>query len=56
MIISCYLDITIKEVIPNDLNKALNYAQHHGLALIIGMDSNAHSSSFALPLTKEANN
>ena len=46
MIISCYLDIKLKEVIPSGLNKALNYAQNHGLAVILGMDSNAHSSSF----------
>ena len=46
MIISCYLDINIKEVIPAELNKALYYAQKNGLAIIIGMDSNAHSSSF----------
>ena len=46
MIISCYLDINIKDVIPHELNKALEYAQQQGLAVIIGMDSNAHSSSF----------
>ena len=36
MIISCYLDINIKEVIPKELNKALNYALQHGLAVILG--------------------
>ena len=33
MIISCYLDINIKEVIPRELNKALDYAQYHGCLL-----------------------
>ena len=33
-------------MIPPELNKALDYAQNQGLAVIIGMDSNAHSSSF----------
>ena len=46
MVISCYLDINIKDVIPPELNKALEYAQNQGLAVILGMDSNAHSSSF----------
>ena len=32
MVISCYLDINLKEVIPAELNKVLNYAQNHGLA------------------------
>ena len=48
MIISCYLDINIKDVIPPELNKALDYAQKQGLAVILGMDSNAHSSSLSL--------
>ena len=52
MIISCYLDINIKEVIPSELNKALYYAQQHGLAVILGMDSNAHSSSFGSTTNK----
>ena len=46
MVISCYLDINIKDIIPPELHKALYYAQQQGLAVIIGMDSNAHSSSF----------
>ena len=37
---------SLKEVIPPELNKALDHAQQHGLAVILGMDSNAHSSSF----------
>ena len=52
MVISCYLDINIKDVIPPGLNKALDYAQKHGLAVIIGMDSNAHSSSFGSTTNK----
>ena len=52
MVISVYLDINLKEVIPNEMNKALNYAQQHGLAVIIGMDSNAHSSSFGTTTNK----
>ena len=52
MVISVYLDINLKEVIPNEMNKALNYAQQHGLAVIIGMDSNAHSSSFCTTTNK----
>ena len=52
MVISCYLDINIKEVIPKELNKALDYAQNHGLAVILGMDSNAHSTSFGTSTNK----
>ena len=52
MIISCYLDINIKDVIPPELNKALDYAQKQGLAVILGMDSNAHSSSFGSTANK----
>ena len=52
MIISCYLDINIKDVIPEELNRALNHAQQHGLAVILGMDANAHSSSFGTTTNK----
>ena len=46
LIISAYLDIQYKEVIPAELTAAVEYALKKGLAIIIGMDSNAHSTSF----------
>ena len=46
LIISAYLDIQNKEVIPDVLTTAVEYALRKGLAIIIGMDSNAHSTSF----------
>ena len=52
MIISCYLDINIKDVIPIELDRALNYADQHGLGVLLGMDSNAHSSSFRTTTNK----
>ena len=38
MIISCYLDINLIDIIPKVLEKAVQFAKDNGLALIIGMD------------------
>ena len=46
LVISTYLDIQNKDVIPVELITAVEYALKKGLAIIIGMDSNAHSTSF----------
>ena len=52
MIISAYLDIQHKEVIPESLTTAIEYALKKGLAIILGMDSNVHSTSFG-PVTNK---
>ena len=52
LIISAYLDIQHKEVIPESLTTAIEYALKKGLAIILGMDSNVHSTSFG-PVTNK---
>ena len=56
MIISCYLDINIKDVIPPELNKALDYAQNQGLAVILGMDSMHTAQALVTQQTKGGKN
>ena len=46
LLVSVYLDISLVQVIPPTLHKVMRYAENKGLGLIIGMDSNAHSTSF----------
>ena len=46
LIVSVYLDITIKEVIPDDLTTVMKYARDKRLAILLCIDSNCHSSSF----------
>ena len=41
-----YLDITLLHFIPPSLHKVLQYAEMKGFGIILGMDSNAHSTSF----------
>ena len=41
LIASCYFDINLKEVIPTELEKTMIYAKNNGLAIILGIDSNA---------------
>ena len=46
LIVSVYLDITIKEVIPDSLTTVMKYAKDKRLAILLCIDSNCHSSSF----------
>ena len=46
LLVSAYLDITLLHVIPPALHKVLLYAEQKGFGIILGMDSNAHSTSF----------
>ena len=46
LIISAYLDIQNTDVIPDALDTAMQYAHDKGLAILVAMDSNAHSSSY----------
>ena len=46
LVISVYLDITIKEVIPDSLTAVMKYAKDKRLAILMCVDSNCHSSSF----------
>ena len=46
LVVSVYLDITIKEVIPDSLTAVMKYAKDKRLAILLCMDSNCHSSSF----------
>ena len=43
MLISCYWDIFL-ELPPKKLDKAINYAKRNNYSVILGMDSNAHST------------
>ena len=56
MVISCYLDINIKDVIPPELNKALDYAQQNGLAVVLGMDSTHTAQALVTKLIKGGTN
>ena len=46
LIISAYLDITAKKgkIIPDNLTQAITFAKNNSYQLIIGMDSNSHST------------
>ena len=46
IIISAYFDITNKEVISTELIKAIEYADAKNMGLLIGLDSNSHSTAF----------
>ena len=46
LIASVYLDITLKEVIPDSLTAVMKYAKDKRLAILLCIDSNCHSSSF----------
>ena len=46
LIISAYLDITLLHVISSALHKVMQYAETKGYGIILGMDTNAHSTSF----------
>ena len=46
LIVSVYLDITIKEVIPDSLTAVMKYAKDKRLAILLCIDSNCYSSSF----------
>ena len=46
LVVSVYLDITIKEVIPDSLTHVMNYANLKRLSILLCIDSNCHSSSF----------
>ena len=46
LIVSVYLDITIKEVIAESLTAVIKYAKDKRLAILLCVDSNCHSSSF----------
>ena len=46
LVVSVYLDITLKEVIPDSLTKVMKYARDKRLAILLCIDSNCHSSSF----------
>ena len=46
LVVSVYLDITIKEVIPESLTAVMNYVKNKRLAILLCIDSNCHSSSF----------
>ena len=48
LIISVYLDITLKEVIPESLTAVMKYAIDKRLAILLCVDSNCHSSSFGI--------
>ena len=45
-LISAYLDITLLHVIPPALHKVMQYAELKGFGIILGIDTNAHSTSF----------
>ena len=46
LIVSVYLDIKLKEVIPDSLTAVMRYATQKRLAILLCIDSNCHSSSF----------
>jgi len=46
IICSCYFDITAKPTISPELERIMQYVSDNGLAIIIGADTNAHSTSF----------
>ena len=46
LIVSVYMDINNTAVIPGELDKAMDYANQKGLAIIIGADTNAHSTNY----------
>ena len=46
LLISAYLDITLIHVISPALHKVLRYAEDKDFGVILGMDTNAHSTSF----------
>ena len=45
LIVSVYLDITIKEVIPDSLTAVMKHAKDKRLAILLCIDSNCHSLS-----------
>ena len=46
LVISAYMDIKNRTLETPDLNKVLDFASERGLGIIIGMDSNCHSTLF----------
>ena len=46
IVASLYLDYTNKEVITTKLRELVNFAENKNLPLVIGMDSNCHSTMF----------
>ena len=56
LLVSAYLDITLLHVIPPALHKVLLYAEQKGFGIILGMDSNAHSTSFGPDTNKRGEN
>ena len=43
LLISCYWDIFLEKP-PKEIEKAINYARRNNYSIIVGMDSNAHTS------------
>ena len=54
VILSVYLDIT-QEGVPEYLIKAINYCKQKRLAILLGMDSNAHSDTWGHSNNKRGN-
>ena len=46
VIVSCYLDYNSQDVIPNELLNVCQYATQNKFPLLIGMDTNAHSTLY----------
>jgi ribonuclease HI len=46
VIISSYFDINYEKVVPENVIKAVEYAGQKGLGVLIGADTNSHSTSF----------
>ena len=46
LIVSVYMDINNTAVIPDELDKVMDYVNQKGLAIIIGADTNAHSTNY----------
>ena len=46
LVISAYFDITTKDVVWPELEKVMDYAEQKGLGVILGADTNAHSTSY----------
>ena len=46
LLVSVYLDITLLHTISPTLHKVMQYAELKGFGIILGMDSNAHSTSY----------
>ena len=44
LIASCYFDINLKQAIPVELEKTLEYAKKNGLAIILGIDGQYHGN------------